>query len=53
MLILCVSRVWLQILTLLVSSSRVQYTDPAAIKRSRIKSPECVANLSKPSFVQR
>lgn len=30
-----------------------QVTDPEAIKRSRIKSPECVARLSTPSHVTR
>ncbi|GAA6019965.1 hypothetical protein JCM11491_006723 [Sporobolomyces phaffii] len=33
------------------STGRV--TNPEAIKRSRIKSPECVSNLSKPSLVRR
>lgn len=30
-----------------------RYTDPDAIKRSRLKSPECVSNLSSPSHVKR
>lgn len=30
-----------------------RYTDPEAIKRSRLKSPECVSNLSSPSHVKR
>ncbi|GAA5956505.1 hypothetical protein JCM3765_003466 [Sporobolomyces pararoseus] len=33
------------------STGRV--TNPEAIKRSRLKSPECVSNLSKPSLVRR
>ena len=30
-----------------------RYTDPEAIKRSRLKSPECVSNLASPSHVKR